>query len=394
MDSPVDIGYHKSSFLVDLNDLGLLARKSLNACFYLASLEPGKFRFKHDIKYFCWLSSYNSNDYSGLLERLREAQKSTIVVSLVDPDRPADFKARSVTLLTDVAIADGYIHFEVNQNIKHLIDKPDSLNFLSLRIQGAFDSVYSLRLYEFLLGYIDSGQTDWLSLDLLRQKLCSDGIKIANEFKTFKQRIIQPAVKELISVTGWEACYELKKTGRFYSHIRFTIKVTNTVLNRFGLTNTKIIYESLVGDIGLSDAELSEVSAASDDWGLERLSLLIDFVKDQIATRPGEIKYPNRLFMKLFRDGHRLSDSQKTLLKSKKAKEKDKAAARDQIGQKKRSAPKTKITLPEGEELARLWELFKLSPSAKLFKQLPGMYQDADTRAKAAFEGFMRNQSS
>lgn len=83
-------------------------------------------------------------------------------------------------------------------------------------------STYAQRMYELLSRWKDVGV--WLNLPIEElRKLLSIGSKY-KEIGIFKYRILEHSKTELAAKTDLEFHYELKKTGRSYTHIDFYIK--------------------------------------------------------------------------------------------------------------------------------------------------------------------------
>lgn len=85
-----------------------------------------------------------------------------------------------------------------------------------------FKSKYSFRLYELLRQYQDIGSRVF-EVEDLREKLGVDQLEL-KLFADFKRRAIEPALKEINAKSSLSVTCEYKKTGRAYTHLKFTMK--------------------------------------------------------------------------------------------------------------------------------------------------------------------------
>ncbi|MDC5234336.1 replication initiation protein RepM [Acinetobacter baumannii] len=84
-------------------------------------------------------------------------------------------------------------------------------------------SKYAIRLYEFLIAWRSTGKTPIISLSEFREKL---GLDI-NEYQkmiNFKNRVLEPAIKQINELTDIYVKYEQYKSGRSISGLSFTFK--------------------------------------------------------------------------------------------------------------------------------------------------------------------------
>lgn len=393
---PSDFGFRKSSALVDVSDLGLLSRKALNGCFFLAQSDPQAEMHSYDLRFFKWLIGFDSRDNRYLLSKLREAQKSSLLISIIDPNAPSDYEGASVPMLGPVGIRDGKVFFEIPKPLRSQISDPGRYGYLSMRIQANFTSLYALKLYERLSIFRDDGCTPLWTIEELQEAIKAEDLKIAQEFKYLRDRIIQPAVEQINTYSDLDVSYELKRTGRCYSHIRFLIKLSKGHKLLSNIEESKQLYEALIHDFGISDADLDEISNNRDEWGGdERLKTTIDFVRHQMKTTT--IKFPGKYLMKMLRDGFRVSDGQRSELENRKKESKRRAVEQAAVKRvRQRAAPSAKkIQLPEGQVLEDAWNLFRQAPSVRLlYKTLPTQFEQATARQKMSFELFWAEQQS
>lgn len=96
---------------------------------------------------------------------------------------------------------------------------------------SAFDSKYSIRLYELLIKWMEIGRTERYEISALRSKL---GLS-ETEYKTmslFKVNVLDKAVEEVNLKSDLTIKYEQFRTGRSITHIQFKLsqkRVINTI---------------------------------------------------------------------------------------------------------------------------------------------------------------------
>lgn len=92
-----------------------------------------------------------------------------------------------------------------------------------LRRVAQLESTNSYRLFEMLMQFRSTGWA-YIEVDKLREALGLDGAY--ERFNNLRQRVIDPAVKELLQKSSLEVTYELIKAGRKVKAIRFEFKDT------------------------------------------------------------------------------------------------------------------------------------------------------------------------
>lgn len=401
IDAPItevatDFSFRKPRLLVDVSDVGLLARRALNGCYFLAQEDPDAENHTVDLRFFKWVIRYDSNNNAHLKKVLREAQKSAVQVNVLDANDPRDDTWVSVPMIGAAGIRRGRLSFEIPKHLRGQLRDPERYSLLSMRILAGFTSVYALELYERLNIFKQEGISPWWSINEFREMIRVDSLKIANDFRYFKRDIIAPAIEQINEISDIEITLELKRTGRFYSHLRFAIKSSEKHLLVSNIAASKQLYDTLTQDFGLSDAELDEIAKNRDAWGDGRLTAAVEFVRHRMMT--SEIKYPAKYLMTAIRDGYRIggleSEANKARLAQVRATEERSKASQKALELARSESPVVQAELPEGSELDIAWQDFKLSPGAKLFKQLPASYSDAAEREKKAFIGFLSGRKA
>lgn len=401
IDAPItqigtDFGFRKPRLLVDVSDIGLLARRALNGCYFVAQETPEAEAHTVDLRFFKWIIRYDSNNNAHLKKVLREAQKSAVQVNIVDAADPKDDSWVSVPMIGAAGIRKGRLTFEIPKHLRSQLRDPERYSLLSMRILAGFTSVYALELYERLSIFKHEGATPWWTIDEFRSMIRVDGLKIANDFRYFKRDIIMPAVDQINELSDIDIKLELRRTGRFYSHLRFVISASEKHLLISNIAASKQLYDTLTQDFGLSDVELDEITKNRAIWGDDRLTAAIEFVRHRLAT--SEIKYPAKYLMTAIRDGYRIGgielDARKAKAAQQRAAEERTKASQQALELVRMESPVSDVAMPQGDDLAAAWAEFRVSPSAKLFKALPSGYEEASERARKAFIGYLSSRKT
>ena len=386
-----DFHLRKSSLLVDVSDIGLLARRILNGVYFIAQHDPDAETHTHDLRYFKWLINYsNSNNNTHLKRVIREAQKSAVQVNVVDAINPEEDNWVSVPMLGAAGIRKGQISFKIPSELRGQLRDPERYSLLSMRILAGFSSIYALELYERLSIFKGEGSSPWWHIDEFRSLIKVDGLKSANDFRYFRRDIVQPAIDQINSISDIEVSLELKRTGRFYSHLRFSVKASCKHMLLSSVAASKELYEVLTKEFGLSDVELDEIAKNREVWTDERLRETIEFVRHRCAT--SKVNYPGKYLMTAIRDGYRFGSLEKKNLETQKVASKAKEQRDLELQAIRDMSLAPKITIPTGVALEEAWNAFRASPHAKLFKTLPIAYEDANTRQIKSFEGFLQSR--
>lgn len=137
---------------------------------------------------------------------------------------------------------------EIHPDIRYLfVNLKEKYNLYYLADYYKLRTVYSQQLFEFLISYKNIKEPICVSLDTLHRILgligedaLSDasgavsGVVLEEEqvtdkkfyldnFREFKRCILEPSVKQINENTNLTCSYELKRTGRSYSHVIFTV---------------------------------------------------------------------------------------------------------------------------------------------------------------------------
>lgn len=153
-----------------------------------------------------------------MVETIRELQSTLVEVTLPSPLIKGGLRTETGALLSRVARdhdAPGVIEWTFSPTMRLIFESTDHWAIISKRAVMAFESRYSLRLYEIIslrvgLEHITSETFD---LEDLRRRLGVPDGKLVEWFG-FRQRALDPAIVEVNHLTGLHVAYEPIKRSR------------------------------------------------------------------------------------------------------------------------------------------------------------------------------------
>jgi plasmid replication initiation protein len=196
------------------------------------------------------------NAVNNLFER-----KFSFKESRSDTDKEIVVKSRWVSR---IAYIDDLAKLEVTfaPDVVPLITRLEK-HFTSyqLRQVSQLTSKYAIRLYEFLIAWREIGKTPVIPLFDFRETL---GLEI-NEYQkmiNFKNRVLEPAIKQINESTDIRVKYEQYKTGRAISGLSFTFKQKDN-LSQKNKSSTELLEKLSDSQRHLFAKKLSELPEMS-----------------------------------------------------------------------------------------------------------------------------------
>jgi hypothetical protein len=310
-----DIGFARKNVLIRIVDLGMVARRLIDAAYFIVAQEE-RVRDLYDVEldYFKWLMRYSSRNNTHLEQVITEAQRA-LIQATTTADANGEKPFGSVQLIGRISYAGGRFQFRVPPDLVGIIRGPGKSHWLSLRITSLFTLSYARVLYDHLLPYADEGVTDWLTLDELRSWQGAMGAK-AQEFKYFKRDWLSPAVEQINEVSDLTLSYETRNEpgSRKIGRLRFRIErkdMAERVLHTH--EQAQAIYQALKQEFGLSSAQLNQIAAERDTYTDERLEQAIE--RTRFSLKMGKVsKSPAGFFMKALKEGWIISDAERKMI--------------------------------------------------------------------------------
>lgn len=153
---------------------------------------------------------------------------------------------------------EAYVSIRFSDDVMPLITQLEK-HFTSYQLEQVKDlsSIYAIRLYEMLVQWRATGQTQQIPIDELRYKL---GIEPSQYQKmvNFKSRVLDVAIKQINDHTDITAKYDQIKKGRAISAFTFNFKQKPKV------KTDEINRDKNTGDMfatgGLSEAQLNKIA--------------------------------------------------------------------------------------------------------------------------------------
>lgn len=310
-----DIGFARKNVLIRIVDLGVAARRLIDAAYFIVAQEE-QVRDLYDVEldYFKWLMRYASRNNTHLEQVITEAQRALIQATTA-PAADGVKPFGSVQLIGRISFVGGRFQFRVPPDLIEIIRGPGKSHWLSLRITSIFTLSYARVMYDHLLPYADEGETDWLTLDELRAWQGSMGAK-AQEFKYFKRDWLAPAVEQINEVSDLKLSYETRNESgsRKIGRLKFRIErkeAAELVLQTH--EQAQAIYRTLKQEFGLSSAQLNQLAAERDTYNDERLEQAIE--RTRFSLKMGKVsKSPAGFFMKALKEGWIVSDAERAMV--------------------------------------------------------------------------------
>lgn len=315
-----DIGYNKSNLLIDVSDLSLVARRVLNGCYFLAAENPQQDYYDLPVEFFKWLINYDSRNHAHLKKAIREAQKASVVINILDNDNPKLDKWASVPMLGSTAISNGRVVFKIPEELRHQLHNPLGFTYLSLRITAAFNSQYAITFYEKLSALKHQGGSDWMEIDKFKEWIGVSNVKSYEEYKALRRNVIDPSIAQINDISDIFVTVDVKRAARRISHIRFQVRENphgKFVLRMDYRKSIQELYDTLVKEFGLSEENLALIVENRAEWTNERIQMAIEFTRFRMKQTPGKIKYPGIYLMNAIEKGFSLGDAEKLRIAAK-----------------------------------------------------------------------------
>ncbi len=205
------------------NSINLVQRKLINGLLLNAYYElPNQSISTHRIPVtqLVNLIGYDSKNIPYLRDLLKALTSTVIEWDIMNEAGKREWGVSA--LLASADIIDGVCTYAYSPHLRAKLFNPQFYVLLDIDIVRRFQSGYALALYENCARYRRLGQTPSFPIDVVRSLL---GAKdpVYDEFKYLNQRVIQPALREVNTVTDLTLTIEVKREARQVSEIRFLI---------------------------------------------------------------------------------------------------------------------------------------------------------------------------
>jgi replication initiator protein len=337
-ESSKEIGYQRNNVFIDITDLGIAARRLIDAAYFIvAQEEQAAPHYDVDLNYFKWLMRYDSKNHTHLRSVVTEAQKALIQVTDTPHNREPSVEDLwvSVQLIGIVGIRGGRIRFEVPPQLLRHIRDPQKSHWLSLRITSAFTLSAARAIYDHVLPFVGQGLTDWIPLNSVRAWIGKSGTSAA-VFKYFKRDTLEPAVRQINDLSDIELSYETRTESpstKKIDRLRFRMNRKDTADSvRASLQGAQNLYLTLKNEFGISEKQFGLISENRALWTDERIQQAIEYTRFRLNQ--GKItQSPGGYLMKALRDNWQIPDAERKMvqvLEERAAAERARDTAREQ----------------------------------------------------------------
>ncbi len=169
------------------------------------------------------IGTKHKNMYKVLDEATDRLMHRLIKIELINKEGKRKFKKFHFISYAEYEDGKGYLVIRIDKALKpYLLKLKEKFTKIPLKYLFTFRSTYSIRLYELLKQYENTG----FRIDELLELREMLGVE-PNEYKrfeAFERKVLKVAVKEINKKADIEVSYRKKKTGRKITHIEFYIK--------------------------------------------------------------------------------------------------------------------------------------------------------------------------
>ena len=194
--------------------------------------------------------------------------------------------------LTNIKYGDkhGFIKIYINPHLKPLLHQLKG-QFTSYHLEkvALFQSIYSVRIYEIAIMRLNKHAKSKCSF-ILEVSLLKENLDLVGKYKLcsdFNRRVLEPAKKEINKYSDIRLSYKLKKQGKAFHKIKFSVSK-----KAFKSVSAKVLKENILSPPILEKAKwLTE--CAGTDWDIQEIKK--QFL--EYATKKGQPKDLEKAFI-------------------------------------------------------------------------------------------------
>lgn len=282
------------------------------------------------------------------------------------------------------------VGFALPKSIKDMLGEKDTFTPLPLGFMAALQTTGGLALYEVAKRFETSpgrrtNKESWVWWWHVLTGAADNAEP--PEYKYFKRDVIKPAIDEINALTDILVELSEGKEGRRVSTLQFLI--TTKAQSEMDLDPRPVDVDLLArfNAIGVSTADAESYLRK---YSPDIVTATLELVESRIAdTSLKPVGSPSAYLKTAFDKNYAAGAAEKKKVIADKRKVSDKV--QEQI---KAQKPPQMLDrpLPVGDELVNSWRLFRVSPSAKLFKALPETFDLANDRQKKSFAAWISSQ--
>ena len=170
------------------------------------------------------IGSIGGNSYRVIKNSIKSLRDKSAWKEVPSETRPGEMKEVLISWV-DVAEIDGnIIKLKLNSYLAPYLLQVDKGYFQSkFKYTALAKRKYTIPLYELLKSW-EKVKDHKKIFELVELRQYMDVLnKTYDNFGAFRQKVLDPAVKEINEITDLNVSYKLIKTGRFVTHVKFTI---------------------------------------------------------------------------------------------------------------------------------------------------------------------------
>lgn len=248
------------------------------------------------------LAGFDSKNVKYLKDALEDMVTTKIKWDIIDHEGKSDWGV--TTALASASIKDGICSYAYSPQLRSKLYNPEFYARIDLLIISRFSSGHALALYENCARYRAIHQTPVLPLSLFRELLGVNNTASYDEFKILNRAVIQPAVKEINSISDISVEVELRREKRKVVGVKFLIQENAQgalAIDSPSSFNHELL-RRLQDDFCLTETQAKEALALHSE---DRISIVMEYVQEKYTE--GKIKAGAKgiapYFLRVLRNG-------------------------------------------------------------------------------------------
>jgi hypothetical protein len=178
----------------------------------------------------------------------------------------------STQLINEVLTDGTELHFKIPDFVRKLNAAPDRYYYISMRLNALFKSKYGHALYEMLRAFQYLGETGYLRISELRERLGIEE-KEYPEFKRLTSKVLQPALAEIEALTDISATPKYGREKRFVTSVNFVITANPDRVMPEAAYLDPGRYKELREEFGLNRKQITEIT---ESFSTDRIEAAAD----------------------------------------------------------------------------------------------------------------------
>ena len=184
-------------------------------------------------------------------------------------------------LVAGAKLSGSLLRYQFSDNIREILMNPRIYASIDMRIAREFKRGHSLTLWENVVRYEGVGRTPRLNVGTLRDLLLGIDWKQGSyaQYKTFKSRVLLPALEEINRIADHQVDLEEFKTGRTIVEVQFTI-------SRKRKTDVRAEEDlDLLGAVTKYSIPVSEARKLLDEHGADALRHAVNYTEQRLQKK-------------------------------------------------------------------------------------------------------------